>query len=284
MTKIPIILRHFRDLDEKRIEDFKKALCQLKPRRGAGPIRMGNLKDKSIEKIAEFIFRYHTERHAVETIKKALEKINEVQIKRSIDKDLRDANKNNKKETQINKAIQRSKNMEIEKNKISISQVIKVKQDENQVFKISSMTLVPACDAVPCSESQAKKIRLVQEAPAVPGTSKQKEETASKNEEHRPEHQPSKPEPSQSKKSLPNISMEKETSNIMATLLKTLGEDGIARIRKHLCLVEPPFTGSKIQTRHIKDKSVEEMVDLIIRRHTMEHAQATVKKVLDRMG
>lgn len=90
MTKIPIILRHFRDLDEKRIEDFKKALCQLKPRRGAGPIRMGNLKDKSIEKIAEFIFRYHTERHAVETIKKALEKINEVQIKRSIDKDLRD--------------------------------------------------------------------------------------------------------------------------------------------------------------------------------------------------
>lgn len=92
------------------------------------------------------------------------------------------------------------------------------------------------------------------------------------------------PEPSQSENSLPNISMEKEIGNIMAAHLKTLGEDGIGRFKYFLSLTEAPFEKSKIQTRHIKDKSVEDMVDLIISRHTMRHAQTTVEKVLDRMG
>lgn len=90
------------------------------------------------------------------------------------------------------------------------------------------------------------------------------------------------PGSSQSRKSLPNTRMEKEISNIMATHLKTLGED-IGGFQYFLCLIER-FRGSKILMKDIKGKSVKEMVDLIISRHTMEHAQATVNEVLDRMG
>lgn len=344
-----IISRHLKDLDEKRMANFKKALCQLKPRRGAGLIKMEYLKNKSIEEIVDFIFRCHTERHGASTVIKTLKEINENQIRTSIEKALKNDSKNRKiMETKINEAfqsfnnmetektediqysknmetekaeaVQCSKNMDTEKNEASTSKVIKVKQDDNQLFKIASITLVPACDAVPCSEPPSKKLKRDQEGNAVPGSSTHREATTSKNEgdspvHHLPKEEPqpqvspeqsnitntishtapnkqlggapshtSSKEPSQSENSLPNISMEKEIGNIMAAHLKTLGEDGIGRFKYFLSLTEAPFEKSKIQTRHIKDKSVEDMVDLIISRHTMRHAQTTVEKVLDRMG
>ncbi|XP_077303416.1 uncharacterized protein CCDC7 isoform X2 [Lithobates pipiens] len=353
MIKKLIISRHLKDLDEKRLANFKKALCQLKPRRGAVLIKMENLKNKSIEEIVDFIFRCHTEKRGASTINKTLKEINENQIRMSMEKALRDASKNRKMmETKINEAfqsfnnmetektediqcskiletekaeaVQCSKNMDTEENEASQSNVIKVKQ----VFKIASITLVPACDAVPCSETPTKKIKRDQGVDAVPGPSNHREATTSrsKNEMHSPVHHPLKEEPqpqvildhgdtishkqlgvapshtsskdppttppqpsinqsepSESEKSLPNIGMEKEIGNIMATHLKTLGEDGIRSFKYYLSLTEAPFEKSKIQTRHIKDKSVEEMVELIISRHTMRHAQATVEKVLDRM-
>ncbi|XP_040212001.1 uncharacterized protein YMR317W-like isoform X2 [Rana temporaria] len=90
-------------------------------------------------------------------------------------------------------------------------------------------------------------------------------------------------EHSQTEKSLPNTSVEKETRDILATHLKTLGEAGIAKFKECLCLIKPPLKGGKIQTRHVKDKSVEDMVDLIIRYHTIRHARATVRNVLANM-
>ncbi|XP_077303379.1 uncharacterized protein LOC143923526 isoform X5 [Lithobates pipiens] len=224
-------------------------------------------------------------------------------------------------ETEKPEATQCSKNMETEKNeaKASKSKVINVKQDVNQEYKIAAITLVPVCDAAPCSETPAKNIKTEQAEDAVPGPSNHKEATASKNEAHSPVQKPLKQEPqpqislgqgdianiishtlpnkqfgvtpshisskgpSQSRKSLPNTRMEKEIGNIMATHLKTLGEEGILGFQYFLCLIEPPFSGSKIQMKDIKDRSVEDMVELIISHHTLEHAQATVEKVLDRM-
>lgn len=84
-----IISRHLKDLDEKRMANFKKALCQLKPRRGAGLIKMEYLKNKSIEEIVDFIFRCHTERHGASTVIKTLKEINENQIRTSIEKALK---------------------------------------------------------------------------------------------------------------------------------------------------------------------------------------------------
>ncbi|XP_077303420.1 uncharacterized protein CCDC7 isoform X6 [Lithobates pipiens] len=265
MIKKLIISRHLKDLDEKRLANFKKALCQLKPRRGAVLIKMENLKNKSIEEIVDFIFRCHTEKRGASTINKTLKEINENQIRMSMEKALRDASKNRKMmETKINEAFQSFNNMETEKTEdIQCSKILETEKAE----------------AVQCSKNMDTEEN---EEPQPQVILDHGDTISHKQLGVAPSHTSSK-EPSESEKSLPNIGMEKEIGNIMATHLKTLGEDGIRSFKYYLSLTEAPFEKSKIQTRHIKDKSVEEMVELIISRHTMRHAQATVEKVLDRM-
>ncbi|XP_073491890.1 uncharacterized protein [Aquarana catesbeiana] len=87
-------------------------------------------------------------------------------------------------------------------------------------------------------------------------------------------------EPSQSKQPLPNISMEKKISNILAKHLKKLEEERIKQFKDFLCFSEPPIKEDKILTGDVKDKSVEDMVDLIIHHHTVEHVIKTIKTFL----
>ncbi|XP_073491915.1 uncharacterized protein [Aquarana catesbeiana] len=87
-------------------------------------------------------------------------------------------------------------------------------------------------------------------------------------------------EPSQSKQPLPNISMEKKISNILAKHLKKLKGDGIKQFKHFLCFSEPPKKEDKILPSDVKDKSVEDMVDLIIHRHTVEYVEKTIKTFL----
>ncbi|XP_077306065.1 uncharacterized protein LOC143925373 [Lithobates pipiens] len=87
-------------------------------------------------------------------------------------------------------------------------------------------------------------------------------------------------EPSQSKQSLPNINMKREMSRFLAKHLKTLGEDGIKQFKDFLCFSEPPKKEDKILTIDVKDKSVEDMVDLIIHCHPVEYVEKTIEKIL----
>ncbi|XP_040211990.1 uncharacterized protein LOC120943017 isoform X2 [Rana temporaria] len=147
MTKELMISNHLAKMDETRLIKFKKALCQMKPPPGAGPIKMEDLKDKSIEEIVEFIFRCHTERHGPATIKNVLIEISENQIRMLIDRDLR------------NGAF-KSKSIEDE-------------QSGKQESNLHGKTFVPAHVAIQCPEPPAKKIKREQVEDAVIGISSQ---------------------------------------------------------------------------------------------------------------
>ncbi|XP_040212007.1 uncharacterized protein LOC120943022 [Rana temporaria] len=86
--------------------------------------------------------------------------------------------------------------------------------------------------------------------------------------------------PSQSEQSLPNIRMEKEINNIVTRHLKTLRGDDIASFKHILCAIDPPLKEGRIVTSEVKDKSVEDMVDLIIHHHTAKHVEETLTKIL----
>ncbi|XP_072273256.1 uncharacterized protein [Pyxicephalus adspersus] len=96
MIKKQIISTHLKNLGKKSLEKFRKNLCQMKPPRSGGPIKMADLKDKSIEKMVAFIFKCHSEKHGVSTVEKVLKAINDNQTRVAMMRDLRKASKSTK--------------------------------------------------------------------------------------------------------------------------------------------------------------------------------------------
>ncbi|XP_073491885.1 uncharacterized protein [Aquarana catesbeiana] len=215
MTKKLIIANHLCGLDEKRMASFKKALGQIPPPKGTGPIKKKDIQNTSLEEMVDYIFRCHTEKHAVTTIKTALNLISENQIRMLIDKELRNVNKSRKSmETEqrgipyLNKEpldflpgtpvtsakspcylaglyADNSPTKTFESDGMEEEQ-----QGGAQLLNMSSENEVTT-SAVQYFEPPNKKIRIEKDMDAVPGPSKLKETAASKNEGQ--VHSPFKP-------------------------------------------------------------------------------------------
>ncbi|XP_072273254.1 NACHT, LRR and PYD domains-containing protein 1b allele 3-like isoform X2 [Pyxicephalus adspersus] len=176
MIKKQIISTHLKNLGQKSLEKFRKNLCQMKPPRSGGPIKMADLKDKSMEEMVEFIFKCHSEKHGVSTVEKVLKAIKDNQTRVAMMRDLRKASKS-------------TKDMKIEQNKASPSKDAADKQDSNPEFNtVPKMQYLPS-RARPSFKQPAIKRSREQTCSAVPGSSKQIQVTAGRKDGQRPKHE-----------------------------------------------------------------------------------------------
>lgn len=215
MTKKLIIANHLCGLDEKRMASFKKALGQIPPPKGTGPIKKKDIQNTSLEEMVDYIFRCHTEKHAVTTIKTALNLISENQIRMLIDKELRNVNKSRKSMETEQRGIPYPNKEPLDflpgtpvtsakspcylaglyadnsPTKTFESDGMEEEQQGGaQLLNMSSENEVTT-SAVQYLESPTKKRKIEQDMDAVPGPSKLKETAASKNEGQ--VHSPFKP-------------------------------------------------------------------------------------------
>lgn len=215
MTKKLIIANHLCGLDEKRMASFKKALGQIPPPKGTGPIKKKDIQNTSLEEMVDYIFRCHTEKHAVTTIKTALNLISENQIRMLIDKELRNVNKSRKSMETEQRGIPYPNKEPLDflpgtpvtsaKSPCYLAGLYadnsptktfesdgmeEEEQGGTQLLNMSSENEVTT-SAVQYLESPTKKRKIEQDMDAVPGPSKLKETAASKNEGQ--VHSPFKP-------------------------------------------------------------------------------------------
>ncbi|XP_073491881.1 uncharacterized protein [Aquarana catesbeiana] len=272
-----IMATHLKILGED-IGGFQYFLCLIERFRGS-KILMKDIKGKSVKEMVDLIISRHTMEHAQATVNEVLDRMGKTEIKMLIVEDI--------SKSLAFTSLPMKKQDKVAKN------LKKLPVGKWRQFKMNLCNMKPPGEAEEITmENLNNKLRkqvvelifkcynekLGREK--ILGILKDLKEPKIRSKIQRIFREGS----SQSGKYLPNISMKKRTSKIMTTHLEKLGDEDIVGFQYFLCSIEKPFIGSKIQMKDIKDKSVKEMVNLIISRHTMEHAQATVKEVLDRMG
>ncbi|XP_040211999.1 uncharacterized protein LOC120943018 [Rana temporaria] len=148
MKKQFIIAGHLKKLSEISWKQFKLSLCKKKPSGKGEGIKMGDIKDKSVEDVVELIFKCYTQRLGPGTITKILTDLKENDMRTSIQRDIREASK-----------------------------VLK----DMKVHSVDSNIAIPSTDIVSSSEPPAKIIR--QQDGDAPGQSQRIEKNVNEERE-----------------------------------------------------------------------------------------------------
>ncbi|XP_073491893.1 uncharacterized protein [Aquarana catesbeiana] len=271
MNKQTICAKHLKGLTGIRWKKFKLALCSTKPPGKAEGIKMGNLNNKSVEYVVESIFRCFTKRRGPGTIIRILAALSENEIRISIDRDIRKASKAIK-DMQVHSSMG-SKGATPNDNSVSSSGIPAkemIKRDGDVPKQLHNT-----------GQNVNKQTRPIQNQTSQ-GISRIIQESVNKKEGPRPAQKQPKPGLSQSEKAQLS-SPKEELKNRMVKCLKALTKGKIEHFETVLCATKSRIKGGDIQMEEIKDKSAEDVAELIICRRTIRHAQATFKNVLVEM-